>query len=240
QETVRQAYEDFEFHVIYQKVHNFCVVDLGSFYLDVIKDRQYTTQRDSLARRSCQTALYHIAEAMTRWLAPVLSFTMEEVWEYLPGARPMSVFMATWYDIPGSAKDVTDVDWETVLHVRQVVSRLLEKLRKEGVIGSSLDADVTLYAEDELRGKLEALGEELRFALITSYAELKPAAERPADAFSDPEVAGLWVSGKRVPYAQCVRCWHLREHEGSNPEHPEICGRCVENVAGKGEERRYA
>src|SRR5690606_2700920 len=168
QETVRQAYEDFEFHVIYQKVHNFCVVDLGSFYLDVIKDRQYTTQRDSLARRSCQTALYHIAEAMTRWLAPVLSFTMEEVWEYLPGARPMSVFMATWYDIPGSAKDVTDVDWETVLHVRQVVSRLLERLRKEGVIGSSLDADVTLYAEDELRGKLEALGEELRFALITS------------------------------------------------------------------------
>ncbi len=240
QETVRQAYEDFEFHVIYQKVHNFCVVDLGSFYLDVIKDRQYTTQRDSLARRSCQTALYHIAEAMTRWLAPVLSFTMEEVWEYLPGARPMSVFMATWYDIPGSAKDVTDVDWETVLHVRQVVSRLLEKLRKEGVIGSSLDADVTLYAEDELRGKLEALGEELRFALITSYAELKPAAERPEDAFSDPEVAGLWVSGKRVPYAKCVRCWHLREDVGSNPEHPEICGRCVENVAGKGEERRYA
>src|SRR5690606_36799757 len=137
-----------------------------------------------LARRSCQTALYHIAEAMTRWRAPVLSFTMEEVWEYLPGARPMSVLMATWYDIRGSAKDVTDVDWETVLHVRQVVSRMLEKLRKEGVTGSSLHADVTMSAEDELSGKLDAIGEEQLFALISSYAELKPASERPADAFT--------------------------------------------------------
>ncbi|HEX7029978.1 MAG TPA: isoleucine--tRNA ligase [Gammaproteobacteria bacterium] len=240
QETVKRAYEDYEFHVIYQKVHNFCVVDLGGFYLDVIKDRQYTTQADSLARRSCQTALYHIAEAMLRWLAPVLSFTMEEAWEHLPGERPLSVFMAEWYDIPGSAKDITDIDWEAVLHVRQAVSRLLEKLRKDDVIGSSLDAEVTLYADDGLREKLEALGDELRFALITSYAHVKPAAERPDEAYRDAEVAELWVTAKRAPHEKCVRCWHRREDVGTNHEHPELCGRCVQNVAGDGEERRYA
>ncbi|HEX7046698.1 MAG TPA: isoleucine--tRNA ligase [Gammaproteobacteria bacterium] len=240
QATVETAYENYEFHVIYQKVHNFCVVDLGGFYLDVIKDRQYTTQADSLARRSCQTALYHTAEAMLRWLAPILSFTMEEAWEYLPGERALSVFMSEWYDIPGSAKDVTDIDWEAVLHVRQVVSRLLETLRKEDVIGSSLDAEVTLFADDTLREKLDALGDELRFALITSYAHVKPAAERPKDAFHDTEVEGLWVTAKRAPFEKCVRCWHRREDVGANDEHSELCGRCIENVTGAGETRRFS
>ena len=240
QETVKRAYEEYEFHVIYQKVHNFCVVDLGSFYLDVIKDRQYTTQADSLARRSCQTALYHIAEAMLRWLAPILSFTMEEAWEFVPGERPLSVFMSVWYDVPGAAKDVTDIDWEAVLHVRQAVSRYLERLRKEDVIGSSLDADVTLYADDDLRKKLEALGDELRFALITSYAHVKPASERPQNVASDDEVKGLWIGAQRATHEKCVRCWHRRESVGANETHPEICDRCVENVAGKGEERQYA
>lgn len=241
QQTVERAYEDYEFHVIYQKVHNFCVVDLGSFYLDVIKDRQYTMQADSLGRRSCQTAMYHIAEAMVRWLAPVLSFTMEEAWEYLPGDdRPLSVFMSQWHEVPGAAKEVTEVDWDALLHVRQVVSRLLEKLRKEDVIGSSLDADVILYADDALYGKLQAMGDELRFALITSCARLAPAGERPDDAFSDPEVSGLWVGAQRAPHEKCARCWHRREDVGSDPEHPEICGRCVQNVAADGEERHYA
>lgn len=239
QETVKRAYDDYEFHVIYQKVHNYCIVDLGSFYLDVIKDRQYTTQANSLARRSCQTALYHIAEAMVRWLAPILSFTMEEAWEFLPGKRPLSVFMAEWYDIPGAAKDVA-IDWVAVLHVREAVSRYLERLRKEDVIGSSLDADVTLYAEDELHTKLNALGDELRFALITSYAHVKPAKDKPADAASDEEVQGLWISAKRAECEKCARCWHRREDVGTHTEHPELCGRCVTNVAGEGEERHYA
>lgn len=239
QETVKRAYDDYEFHVIYQKVHNFCIVDLGSFYLDVIKDRQYTTQANSLARRSCQTALYHIAEAMVRWLAPILSFTMEEAWEFLPGKRPLSVFMTEWYDMPGAAKDVA-IDWEAVLHVREAVSRHLERLRKEDVIGSSLDADVTLYAEDELHAKLNALGDELRFALITSYARVKSAQEKPADAANDEEVQGLWISAKRAEYEKCARCWHRREDVGTHAEHPELCGRCVKNVAGEGEERHYA
>lgn len=240
QEAVKGAYDDYEFHVIYQKVHNFCIVDLGSFYLDVIKDRQYTTQSDSLARRSCQTALYHIAEAMVRWLAPILSFTMEEAWEFLPGKRSLSVFMAEWYDIPGSAKDVTDIDWETVLHVRQAVSRYLERLRRDDIIGSSLDADVTLYADDELREKLAALGDELRFALITSYAHVKSSSEHPENAGTDEEVQGLWISAQRAPHEKCVRCWHRREDVGSNRDHPELCGRCVENVNGNGEERNFA
>ena len=239
QAEILDAYNNYEFHQIYQKVHNFCVVDMGSFYLDVIKDRQYTTQADSLARRSCQTALYHIAEAMLRWLAPILSFTMEEAWEMLPGERPLSVFMTEWYDIPGAAKDV-DIDWDTVLHVREAVSRVLEGLRKDNIIGSSLDAHVKLYAEDEMYDKLAALGDELRFALITSYASIDRASARPSSAVTDEEAPGLYISAARVEHDKCERCWHRREDVGSNTEHPTLCGRCVSNVTGDGEDRHYA
>jgi isoleucyl-tRNA synthetase len=239
QGEVCNAYDNYEFHQIYQKVHNFCVNDLGGFYLDVIKDRQYTTQADSLARRSCQTALYHIAESMVRWLAPILSFTMEEAWEMLPGERSLSVFMATWYDIPGAAKDV-DIDWESVLHVRQAVSRVLEGLRKDNVIGSSLDADVKLYADDAMLARLEALGDELRFALITSYASVAPVAQRPDDAVTDDEAPGLWIVAGRSEHEKCERCWHRREDVGASEDHPTLCGRCVSNVAGDGEVRHYA
>ncbi|MDX1454729.1 MAG: isoleucine--tRNA ligase [Gammaproteobacteria bacterium] len=244
QAEVLEAYERYEFHAIYQKVHNFCIVDLGSFYLDVIKDRQYTTQADSLARRSCQTALYHVAEAMTRWLAPILSFTMEEAWQELPAPpkdkRPASVFMTTWYEIPGEAKQVDDIDWDTVLHVRQAVSRLLEGLRKDDRIGSSLDADVSLFAEGELFDKLAALGDELRFALIVSSATVARSGDRPRDASTDDEAPGLWMHADKSGNDKCVRCWHRRETVGQAAEHPELCGRCVENVAGDGEQRRFA
>ncbi|MDX1443227.1 MAG: isoleucine--tRNA ligase [Gammaproteobacteria bacterium] len=239
QAEILEAYNNYEFHQIYQKVHNFCVVDMGSFYLDVIKDRQYTTQADSLARRSCQTALYHIAESMLRWLAPILSFTMEEAWEMLPGERPLSVFMTEWYDIPGAAKDV-DIDWDTVLHVREAVSRVLEGLRKDNAIGSSLDAEVQLYADDDMYDKLAMLGDELRFALITSYASIHKSADKPSDAVTDEEAPGLYISASRVEHEKCERCWHRREDVGANEEHPTLCGRCVINVAGDGEDRHYA
>lgn len=240
QDAVVRAYEDYEFHLIYQKVHNFCVVDMGGFYLDVIKDRQYTLQRDSLARRSCQTAMYHIIEAMARWLAPILSFTGEEIWRHLPGPHGESVFLETWHAFPVVPEDAEAIAWSDILMVRQAAARELERLRNADQIGSSLDAEVDLYCDKELRDKLAALGDELRFALITSYARVHPGERRPDDAVADEEVKGLWIKAGKSAHAKCVRCWHRRAGVGASRAHPELCSRCVENVAGKGEQRRFA
>ncbi len=239
QEEVLEAYRDYQFHLIYQKIYSFCVVDLSSFYLDVVKDREYTTQANSLARRSCQTAMYHVAEAMVRWLAPILSFTAEEVWHHLPGKRDESVFLATWHAFPPQAK----VDmrlWQRVLSVREAVRKELEKLRVAGDIGSSLDAEVDLYCEPELAHALGSLGEELRFALITSYARVHGDDQQPKGAVASDEMPGLWVLAKASKHTKCVRCWHHREDVGVDKSNPELCARCVENVTGSGETRRYA
>jgi isoleucyl-tRNA synthetase len=242
QEEIRQAYADYQFHLIYQKIHNFCVVDMGGFYLDVIKDRQYTTRAEGLPRRSCQTAMYHIVEAMTRWLAPILSFTADEIWAHIPGQRSESVFLETWYQGLFALDDGDPFDrafWDQVLAVRVAVAPHLETARKAGVIGSSLDAELDLYCAPELAALLARLGEELRFVLITSDARVRSLAIRPPQA-ADTELAGLAVLVSPSSHTKCVRCWHHRADVGTHLDHPELCGRCVENVAGAGEVRRYA
>jgi isoleucyl-tRNA synthetase len=248
QEQVRQAYECYEFHRIFQLVHNFCAVDMGSFYLDIIKDRQYTTQEDSIPRRSAQTAMYHVVESLTRWLAPILSFTAEELWRHLPGKREDSVFLSTWYELPSAFYPEGEIlqrmgtgFWGHIIAVREAVSKELEKLRVAGEIGSSLDAEVDLYADDETQAMLRTVGDELRFILITSYVRVRAAAECPDDAVA-ADVSGMDFSIRATASAhdKCVRCWHHREDVGSSTEHPELCGRCVENITGTGEQRRFA
>ncbi len=242
QAEIIDAYRDYQFHLICQKVQQFCVVDLGGFYLDVIKDRQYTTQADSLARRSCQTAMYHIVESMSRWLAPILSFTADEIWREIPGERAETVFTESWYDglFALDAGDPLDRGfWDRVIAARAAVGPALETARQAGRIGASLDAELELYGADELLETLGRLGDELRFALIVSDVRLHPLAARPDDA-SDTELDGLAVRVIACEHTKCVRCWHHRADVGVNSEHPELCGRCVENVAGGGERRRFA
>ncbi|MCU7860239.1 MAG: class I tRNA ligase family protein, partial [Candidatus Thiodiazotropha sp. (ex Lucinoma kastoroae)] len=240
QEEIIDAYANYQFHLIYQKIHNFCGNELGGFYLDIIKDRQYTTQADSLARRSCQTAMYHIIEAMVRWLAPILSFTADEIWQSMPGERCESVFLEQWYSglFPLDPDDRFDRDfWEQVINVREAAGKAMESFRAEG--NSSLDAEVAIYCKDELKAALEQLEDELRFVLITSDAQLHGLADKPTDAVLDEEVGSAFqVSASS--YQKCVRCWHHREDVGTHEEHPELCGRCADNVAGKGEIRRFA
>jgi isoleucyl-tRNA synthetase len=227
-----------------QKIHNFCSETLGGFYLDVIKDRQYTTQADSLARRSCQTAMYHVTEAMTRWIAPILSFTADEVWENMPGQRDdLGVFTAEWYDglFAYSNTEIDASTWESVEQLRAEVMRNLETLRQDGKIGSSLDADVTILADQVLIDQLQVLSDELRFVLITSAATLAP-----LNGVESDEIITL-RNGSRIlvqaapsEHQKCVRCWHHREEIGSNAEHPGLCGRCIVNIDGDGEQRRFA
>ena len=242
QEEVVAAYRSYDFHLIYQKLHNFCVVDLGGFYLDVIKDRLYTTPARGLPRRSAQTAMYWIAEAMARWLAPILSFTAEEIWRYLPGPRPESVFLATWAQIPLPAAEAAPIDWTRVLEARGAVLRELERLRVAERIGAPLDAVVDLYATPQWRASLDPLRDELRFVLITSEASVLDAGARPADALpADPEGrSGLWLHVQPSQAKKCVRCWHKRDDVGSVAAHPELCGRCVVNLDGPGEARKFA
>jgi len=242
QEEIVAAYRAYEFHLIYQKLHNFCVVDLGAFYIDVARDRLYTTPAAGRPRRSAQTALWHVAEAMVRWLAPLLTFTAEEIWQALPGTRSESVFLATWWSFPAPARVAQDPDWAAVIAIKADVSRELERLRTDGAIGAPLDAVVDLWCEAPARGRLAALGDELRFALITSEAHVHEAQLRPptAVAAANALASGVWIGVRPSTQRKCVRCWHLRVDVGRDGRHPELCARCVLNVEGPGEARVFA
>ena len=244
QVEIVEAFASYEFHHVYQKLHNFCNGELGGFYLDIIKDRQYTTQADSRARRSCQSAMYHIAEAMLRWMAPILSFTAEEIWGCMPGERGESVFFEQWYALPENAEDPNMglAFWQQVQEVREAMGKELEQLRVAGGIGSSLDARVALYCGEELFQKLQPLGDELRFVLISSDASLARETAKTDDSvhYTLSTNDELWVAVAPSAAPKCTRCWHHREDVGSNAEHPELCGRCVDNVEGAGEQRQFA
>jgi isoleucyl-tRNA synthetase len=233
------AYRQYDFHVIYQKLHNFCVVDLGGFYLDVLKDRLYTTPAKSAARRSAQTAMYHVAEAMVRWFAPILSFTADEIWAHLPGPHGESVFLETWHPIPSPPP--ATLDWAAFIALRADVARVLERLREAGAIGAPLDAEVDVYASPEFFERFASLGEELRFLLIVSAARVHRVETAPPEAVAATRVApeGVWILVAATAQAKCVRCWHHQPDVGAAPEHPELCGRCVVNL-GPGESRRFA
>jgi isoleucyl-tRNA synthetase len=243
QKDIIAAYDDYQFHLIYQKLHNFCVVDMGGFYLDVIKDRQYTMQTKSIERRSSQTAQYYIVEAFTRWIAPILSFTAEELWKFIPGARGESVLLEQWYsglhelDANESANREF---WQSVIDVRNAVNKELEKARMEGKIGASLAANVTLYCSPELKKQLMQLENELRFVLITSAATIADINNaHNAHNATLTEVEGLSLMVTASTHQKCVRCWHYSEDIGTHSEHVELCARCVENVAGVGEKRQF-
>ncbi|OEC40480.1 isoleucine--tRNA ligase [Pseudomonas sp. 1D4] len=242
QDEILEAYGEYRFWNVYSKLHNFCVQELGGFYLDIIKDRQYTTRADSVARRSCQTALFHITEALVRWIAPILAFTAEEIWQYLPGEHNESVMLNTWYEglarLPeGFALDAAY--WTRVMAVKGAVNKELEALRSAKAIGGNLQAEVTLFGDDALQADLAKLGNELRFVLITSTAEVRPAGEAPEQAVAT-EVPGLKLRILKSGHAKCGRCWHHRADVGTHAAHPELCGRCVENIEGAGEVRHHA
>ncbi len=247
QESIKKAYQTYQFSAVYQAIHHFCSIDLGSFYLDIIKDRQYTMDTDNIARRSAQTAMYHVLEAMTRWMAPILSFTADEIWGFMPkdkdGQRAESVFLTMFYD--GLFELPTDSDfdadfWGMIEQVREVVSAELEKHRVAGEIGSSLDAEVTIYASESLAGELARLGDELRFVFITSSVNILPLDGHDAEQAADINGEKMTVSAAKSTHKKCDRCWHYREDVGHHQDHPDLCQRCLNNVEGDGEVRHFA
>jgi isoleucyl-tRNA synthetase len=245
QREVVAAYRNYVFHQIYQQVHNFCVVDLGGFYLDILKDRLYTTPAESLARRSAQTAMWHIAESMVRWLAPILSFTAEEMWRHLPGEHASSVFLTTWHPLPQISED--DIDWPALIALRAEVARELERLRVAGTIGAPLDAELDVWCSPQQFRRLSRLHAELRFLMITSEARMhelaaNDASQLPPEAVpaSGIEGGGVWIQVRPSSHTKCKRCWHHRPDVGSAAQHPELCARCVGNLQLPGETRRFS
>lgn len=241
QDELLGHYDQYEFLLVFQKISHFCSQDMGGFYLDIIKDRQYTAATNSAARKSAQTALYHIVEALVRWIAPICSFTAEEIWTTLAGDRAESVHLDTWYQGLTKLPDSSPFDsayWEQVMAVKDAVNKQLEEQRNAGNVGGSLEAEVTLYCDDNLLQTLTKLEDELRFVLITSQAHIAPLADA-VDA-QQTELSGLQLEVVKSSADKCPRCWHYREDVGQNADEPELCGRCVENVHGDGERRSFA
>nr|WP_282452762.1 isoleucine--tRNA ligase [Lysobacter sp. CAU 1642] len=248
QQEIAACYLRYDFAGVVQRLGNYCSVELGSLYLDVTKDRLYTMPENSRGRRSAQTAMYHIAQALTRWLAPILSFTADEVWSHLPGTREENVLFATWYEGVAPLREDSPVDaglMQQVLALREAATRVMEPMRASGVLGASLEAEVDLYVDEALRSRLAPMAEELRFVFITSEVRLHPLAEKPAGA-QRAEGIEAYAMATASEHAKCVRCWHYRADVGSHRDaedpqrdHPELCGRCVDNVVGFGETRKW-
>ena len=236
-EEVVDAYANYRFWQVYQRTHHFCSIDMGAFYLDVIKDRLYTMPAAHPARRSAQTAMYAILEALVRWLAPVCSFTAEEIWASMPARNTDTVMLATWYrDLP-TMDDALRARMQRLRAVRETVGPRLEALRRDKAIGSSLAAEVTLEANGAVREDLEAIGDELRFLLLTAEARL--GSVETADEAARIDDGAVRVAVVPSPEPKCIRCWHHRPDVGVEPAHPEICRRCVANVSGGGERRQW-
>ncbi len=242
QDELVTIYDSYSFHQIYQRLHHFCVVDMGGLYLDVLKDRMYTMPTTSIGRRSAQTAMYHILEALVRWLAPILSFTADEIWRHMPGDRRSPVFASQWYEFPETAKSgVIDMSaWQALIKIRDGVGKELEALRVAGDIGSALDAEADIYCQGEIYEHLNKLQDELRFLLITSYARVHLLDERPDTAVKMEAVDDVYIHITASNHNKCIRCWHHREDVGSHAEHPEICDRCITNIEQEGEKRLFA
>ncbi len=222
-------YERFEFHKVVQALMNFCSEDLGAFYLDILKDRLYTTAADSVPRRAAQSALWHILQTVTRLMAPVLSFTAEEIWSVT--RQGDSVMLATWHTLPDLAEESALVTrWTELREVRAEVTKAMEAQREAGKIGSSLQAEVEIRVGGDKHALLASLGDDLRFVLICSKTTLVRVDSADAEG----------VAVLPTAHVKCARCWHWREDVGSDTAHPELCGRCVSNLHGDGEARQFA
>ncbi len=241
QEEIIKSYDEYNFHNVTQRLMQFCSIEMGSFYLDVIKDRQYTAKQGGHAQRSCQSALYYIVEALVRWMAPIMSFTADEIWNEMPGQRDKFVFTGEWYqglfDLDEN-EELGNEFWSDIQQVRGAVNKLLEAARGEKIIGGALQAEVTLYASADLAEKMNKLEDELRFVLLTSKADVVVTDCKPVDA-QETDVDGLFVTVKASEEQKCDRCWHHVADVGSVEGHSDVCSRCVTNVDGDGEVRQY-
>jgi len=229
---VRNAYESYQFHVVYYTLYNFCSVDLSALYLDVLKDRLYTSKAESRERRSAQSAMYIILDAMTRLLAPVLVFTSEEIWSNMPDydGKEESIHMTQFSEVdPQYLDEDLGKKWETLIAVKGEVSKAIEIARQKKVVGHSLDSCVNIHAPEKLQAFLKGYLDNMKALLIVSQVNLVPA-DKVSDPYESTEFEGLKIEVSRARGIKCERCWNYSETVGENADHPTICTRCVKNL----------
>ncbi len=230
QAEILADFDRYEFHLAIQKFVGFCSEDLGSFYLDILKDRLYTTGENSHARRAAQSALHHITHTMMRLMAPILSFTANEVWQTLGLDKEATVFEELWYDLPAHGLSDSQIqDWKNIIEVRALANKAIEEKRGAGEVGSSLQAEISIAVDGDTYDSLARMEDALRFVFITSQAKVEKQSG-----------SGLKFNVVASQHTKCDRCWHYRDDVGATAEHPTICGRCVSNLFGAGENRKYA
>ena len=231
QTEVLADFERYEFHLAVQKLVSFCSDDLGSFYLDILKDRLYTSGENSAARRAAQSALHHITHTFMRLIAPILSFTADEIWHTLNLGDDKSVFEDTWYALPAHGLSQAELNaFEMAISVRAQAMKQIEVLRTAGTVGSSLQAELEFYATDTMANALQSFGDDLKFVMITSATTVYKVATEVEQK----------IIVKPSSHKKCERCWHYRADVGSDSAHPSICARCVSNLFGTGEARTHA
>jgi isoleucyl-tRNA synthetase len=230
QDNILADYDRYEFHLAMQKFVSFCSEDLGGFYLDILKDRLYTAGETSHARRAAQSALYHITHALMRLMAPILSFTANEIWQTLGLSEDKSVFEDVWYELPTHGMTESEIEtWKNIFGLRVLANKEIEEKRTQGLVGSSLQAELDIYASGKVYEQFSKLSDDLRFVLIVSRATLHKGENDSVELEVQPS-----------KNTKCDRCWHYRADVGADTAHPSICGRCVSNLFGAGEPRKYA
>lgn len=244
QQQVRQHYQHYQFHLVYQLIHRFCIVEMGAVYLDIIKDRIYTCPPKSRARLSAQTAIYYIAQSLSRCISPILSFTADEIWDYLDTDQE-SIFLTEHIELPKITNSlIQPEEWQQLMAIKNQFNQALELLRQQQVVGSSLAIDLVLGCSDELLKLLGKVGDELHYILITSSARvvgMKQFREGTDDRFLfETNIEGLWLQLSLSTAPSCARCWHHCPSVDSDASRPKLCIRCIENIDGAGELRRYA
>lgn len=243
QDKIIEAYDKYQTHTVAQLIHHFCSIEMGSFYLDIIKDRQYTAKADGHPRKSAQTAIYHIVHALVRWMSPILSYTADEIWEATPKTTDLPIQLCEWYTDLKSFNDQDELNlefWAKIQEIRSEVNRILEIKRNEDVIKASLEAEIIIYADNDNYKLLEKLGNELRFLLISSKASLRAIEERTNNSI-ESNITGLNVEVNKIEEPKCERCWHRSATVGQNQEYQDICSRCIENITTEdGESREFA
>jgi len=228
---VTSAYDAFDFHEAFHSIYQFCIVDMSSFYLDILKDRLYTFRADSPERRAAQWVLHRILLDMTRLVAPVLSFTAEELWSYIPGRATESVFLSSF---PVAEESLTDEPlekrWDTLIAIRNETNKALEIKRKEKFIGNALEAKLVLYPREDLYQLLQDYIDFLPSLFIVSDIELRSPDLRTPDAYESTDMNGLFINVERAPGKKCERCWNWRLTVGTIAEHPQICEQCFNAI----------
>ncbi|MCR3754929.1 MAG: isoleucine--tRNA ligase [Candidatus Westeberhardia cardiocondylae] len=243
QKNIIALYEKYDFHNVVQKIMNFCSIKMSSFYLDIIKDRQYTTIKHSVNRRSCQTAMYHIIQALVRWISPIISFTAQEIWQHIPGQHKTHLFTEEWYKnlYHLNPKEVLNEKyWNLIQKIKDEINIIIEKEKNNHAVHSSLETNVILYAKPNLAKKLKIIENELYFALSTSSAKIKNYYEDHKKlAIPCKNLNNLKILITKAKGDKCQRCWHYTTDIQKNTKYPTICHRCINNITGIGETRKF-